>query len=148
MLIKICARPKLNQPQISNWSVRPNTPDRIWYVRQNVPIRMPVITLPFVRFSPLAIQAVETQGLHANDACLSWTPGPSGPVQQRQEALFCLLFLFVYDFLHTPWAPLPSPHSPHLFGLEYPVGTFHSLFSLLQEVRWRGMRNGPQNCCE
>lgn len=102
------------------------------------------MTPSFVRFSPLTIEAVEKQALHANDACLScrtvWA------IQQCRQALLHTVFVCLLFFAHTPAHQRQYPVSP--FGLEYPVGTFHSLFSMLQEVGWSGKCNGLQNSSE
>lgn len=149
MLIKICAPPQLNQSLISNWSVRPTAPDRIWYVRQNVPIWLPVIT----RLLSVFLPSPSKQWKHTHCMLMMhvWAEPRDclGQYSSANRLYFVYSFLFVYDFLHTPWAPLATHPAPiSLFGLEYPVGTFHFLFSLLKEAGWRGMHNGPQNCSE
>lgn len=66
---------------------RDNGSDKIWYVQQHVQILLPVIILSFVHFFP-TVRELEAQSLHANDARLSWTTGPSALALQCQQALF------------------------------------------------------------
>lgn len=71
-----------------------------------------------------------------------------GQCSSADKLYFVYCFGLFMIFCTCPELPTPCITPISLSALEYPVGTFHSLFSLLQEVAWRGMCNGPQNCSE